>query len=247
MFTPPLPIRTLGFTLSSIAKSIKAVISIGFCNCFRTIIFNFKYLPYNQALHLPIIISGKLEVRHLKKGQIIIEDPKFRVLEFGSSNYPWAPKQTSCLNCCGTMTIKGNGKHWFRQGAIINISPGAELLIGNNFTCAPNLRLTVTNKVVIGNDNMWSYDNIVLDSDIHVITDMNGNKLNKKGIIIFGDRVWMGARCTVLKNVSIADDIIIGSTTVVSKSLLDPNSIYVGPAARKVKTGIKWKRDWVTE
>lgn len=204
-------------------------------------------MPFKIALRLPIIISGKLEVRHLKKGQIIIEDPKFGVLEFGSSNYPWAPKQTSCLSCCGTITIKGNGKHRFRQGTIINISPGAELLIGNNFTCAPNLRLTVTNKVAIGNDNMWSYDNIVLDSDIHVITDMNGNKLNKKGIIVIGDRVWMGARCTVLKNVSIANDIIIGSTTVVSKSLLDPNSIYVGPAARKVKTGIKWKRDWVAD
>ena len=57
--------------------------------------------------------------------------------------------------------------------------------------------MIVTNKIVIGENNMWSYENIVLDSDVHTITDMNGVKLNRKGEIVFGDRVWMGARCKV--------------------------------------------------
>ena len=92
---------------------------------------------------------------------------------------------------------------------------------------------------------MWSYENIVLDSDVHTITDMNGVKLNRKGEIVFGDRVWMGARCTVLKNVTVAHDVIIGSSTVVSKSLPESYSIYGGSPVRKLKSGIKRKRDWV--
>lgn len=39
---------------------------------------------------------------------------------------------------------------------------------------------------------MWSYDNIILDSDIHVITDMEGKQVNRPGQIIFGDHVWLG-------------------------------------------------------
>lgn len=89
---------------------------------------------------------------------------------------------------------------------------------------------------------MWSYDNIILDSDIHVITDMEGKQVNRPGQIIFGDHVWLGSRCTVLKNTTLCSNIIIGSSSVVTKSLEEPYCVYAGSVATKKKSGVQMEK-----
>ena len=48
------------------------------------------------------------------------------------------------------------------------------------------------------------------------------------------------------KGVSIGDNSIIGMSSVVTKNI-DANSIYVGNPARKVKDGVSWNRNYVTQ
>lgn len=48
-----------------------------------------------------------------------------------------------------------------------------------------------------------------------------------------GDRVWIGARATVLPGVTIGDDVVIGAGAVVARDCLKPG-VYVGSPATKV-------------
>lgn len=208
-------------------------IRFGVINILRTFWFNFRYLPLKVACKFPVVVYNKVEVVGLKRGDLIIESPGFNRLSlggFGYDNYTY--RRAGYLSVKGRIVIKGSGFHYIRPGFSINIAPNAMLEIGNNFSAANDLKLTCTNRIVIGNDNMWSYNCILLDSDIHQITDTQGNVINKKGEIKFGDHVWMGCRCTVLKNISVAHDVIIGSGTLVRKSLDDSASIYAGPNNR---------------
>ena len=50
-----------------------------------------------------------------------------------------------------------------------------------------------------------------------------------------GDRVWLGANVTVLKGVTIGDDVVIGAGSVVTKDI-PPCTIAVGIPARVIKS-----------
>lgn len=217
--------------------------SLGLVNFLRTVCFNFKYLPYNTAKHIPVFLTGQIDIKGLHKGALIIDNPHVGSVVFGPQPYSYAPKLPSYLHIEGIMRIKGSGFHSFHPGFIIVVYPNAYLEIGNNFSVAPNLKMSVTNKIVIGDDNMWSYQEVVMDSDMHKIYNMNDVQINEPGKIEFGDRVWLGARCTVLKDISIASDTVIGSSSMVYKSLEQPNAVYAGSPAKLIKSGIKWKRD----
>lgn len=225
---------------------IRGGIRFGVINILRTVWFNFRYLPFKVACKFPVVVYNKVEVSGLKRGRLIIESPGFNRLSlggFGYDNYTY--RRSGYLSINGRIIIKGDGFHYIRPGFSINIAPNATLEIGNNFSAANDLRLTCTNSITIGNNNMWSYDCILLDSDIHQITDMQGNVINKKGEIRFGDNVWMGCRCTVLKNISVAHNVIIGSGTVVRKNLDESAAIYTGPDNRYIKKDVLWKRDFL--
>ena len=57
---------------------------------------------------------------------------------------------------------------------------------------------------------------------------MNNNK-----DIIIGRKNWIGCNSSVLKGVEIADNIIISSSSVVTKSLSESNYIYVNNQKKK--------------
>lgn len=56
-----------------------------------------------------------------------------------------------------------------------------------------------------------------------------------KGIITIGNNVVVSAGARILSGVSIADGVVIGANSLVSKDLHSPFGIYAGNPARKVK------------
>ena len=50
-----------------------------------------------------------------------------------------------------------------------------------------------------------------------------------------GDRVWLGAKVTVLKGVTIGNDAVIGAGSVVTKDI-PPHGIAVGVPAQVIKS-----------
>lgn len=67
-----------------------------------------------------------------------------------------------------------------------------------------------------------------------------GNKNSRAGksygkSIVIGDGSWIGARTTILSGVNIGEGCIIGAGSVVTKDC-EPNSLYVGNPARKIRS-----------
>lgn len=123
------------------------------------------------------------------------------------------------------------------------------VVIGEHFTENINCMITCMgrdNYIIIGDDCMLSENIDIWNTDSHQITDIDGKTINNSKPIIIGNHVWIGKNCTVLKGVSIGDNSIIGMSSVVTKNI-DANSIYVGNPARKVKDGVSWNRNYVTQ
>lgn len=108
---------------------------------------------------------------------------------------------------------------------------------GANFIIAENNK-----KIIVGEDCMFSSGIQIEASDSHTIFDVDNNeRINFGKDIIIGNHVWLGRFVTVLKGVMISDNCIIGTKSLVTKNT-DPNGLYVGIPARKIKDNVNWNR-----
>jgi lipopolysaccharide O-acetyltransferase len=120
---------------------------------------------------------------------------------------------------------------------------GVCLTIGKNVEINDYVHIAAVKSVTIG-DNVLMASKIYIsdclhgsyigdEHDDHPNTPPNDRKLSAKSIII-KDNVWLGEFVTVLPGVTIGKGTIVGSNSVVSKSLPD-NVIAVGIPAKPIK------------
>ena len=96
--------------------------------------------------------------------------------------------------------------------------------------------------ITIGDGCMFSFGIQVYNTDAHAILDaQTGTVINKVRNLTIGNHVWVGANVTIMKNVTIADDCVIGWGSVVSGKFTEPNCILAGNPARIIKQGITWE------
>lgn len=64
--------------------------------------------------------------------------------------------------------------------------------------------------------------------------DYRGGKLRTAPIVV-GNGCWIGAHCTILPGVKIADGCVIGANSLVTKDT-EPDGVYVGSPAKRIRT-----------
>ncbi len=93
---------------------------------------------------------------------------------------------------------------------------------------------------------MFSSGIIISTTDYHsVISKDDGVRVNDSKDIVIGNHVWLGRNVCVLKGVTIADDIVVGMGSMVSRSLELEHSVYAGSPARRIKSDVTWIRPLV--
>lgn len=212
----------------------------------KTIYFNFKYLPFNQAIKLPILIRYDV-ILNLMRGKIYIKDHiKFALISVGFTNSP---------------LVMYNGKTiWHNEGTIIfegkaNIGMGcriitqnehSEIVFGQNFKVTGDTKIWCRNLIKFGKNNLISYNNNFMDTDGHHIFYKNSdNKINEDTYVILGDNIWTCCNCTILKSTTIGNNIIIASNTTIkgdysllSNCILGNNNVNCTSIFKK---NIYWK------
>jgi acetyltransferase-like isoleucine patch superfamily enzyme len=122
-----------------------------------------------------------------------------------------------------------------RENSVVWIGPGTTWESGIVLNSTGNI-------IVLGKDCMVSNGVRIRTSDSHGIFDAaTGEALNEPRDVFVGDHVWLGNSCRVNKGSVIGNGTVVGQTSVVS-GRLDPNAIYAGVPARKLREGIVWSR-----
>jgi acetyltransferase-like isoleucine patch superfamily enzyme len=121
----------------------------------------------------------------------------------------------------------------------------ASLTIGSNSFINAGTSISCINNVTIGNYVMISYDCLIFDNNSHDLNYMtrreeidngfpNGtlpsssNKPNSATISILDD-VWVGARSTILKGISIKSKSVVASNTIVTDNVGELTLVYGNP------------------
>ncbi len=99
-------------------------------------------------------------------------------------------------------------------------------------------------KIKIGNDCLFSTNIIFRASDGHTIYDLTTQEVINRPIkgISIGNHVWIGQNVSILKDVLIPDNCIIGIGSIVSSKVFIQNSVIVGTPAKTVRTNVSWDK-----
>jgi acetyltransferase-like isoleucine patch superfamily enzyme len=94
--------------------------------------------------------------------------------------------------------------------------------------------ITIGNNVTIGGNTL------IIDTDAHTLDPKqrgfaNDRRNAKKKPVVIQNNVFIGARSTILKGVTIGENAIIGACSVVTKDI-PTNEIWAGNPARFIKT-----------
>ena len=211
-------------------------------NAFKTIYFNFKVLPFNQAIKFPIHFYGKVELVNTS-GDFTIDSEtiKFGMIVFGgkhevviSSNVP-----TRIYNS-GKIIFKGESK--FARGINVMVWQNGELSIGKNFSIGSLSKIICFRKISFESNVLISWEVQIFDTDFHFIID-DEKICDNCGDILFADYVWLGSRCTILKNTILGKNTIVGSDSLCSGNYLakyGESVVLAGLPAKLVKKNVAY-------
>lgn len=121
---------------------------------------------------------------------------------------------------------------------IATYSKGAEVLLEDNVGMS-GVSINCVSRCVFKEGVMLGANVNVWDTDFHPVDPIN--RLNQNSIedaqtspIILERNVWIGANTTILKGVTIGENTVVGTMSLVNKDLLS-NAVYAGIPAKKIK------------
>jgi acetyltransferase-like isoleucine patch superfamily enzyme len=116
---------------------------------------------------------------------------------------------------------------------------GGHLILGNNVRFN-GCSIVANQLITIGDDSGIGDSTSVMDSTYH---DLSNDITSRTEPISIGRNVWIGRCCTILPGVSIGDNSVVASNSVVTKSV-PPNTLVGGVPAQFLKT-LNIKEGWV--
>lgn len=191
--------------------------------------------------YMPLILKGRLSVKgaYIRNCKINLNGINVKI-QIG--------ERTRCSNCSfyceGAHTsiyIKG-GKSVISNTSFHAADSNSCILIDSDFTMeGGHIAATEGNEIRIGQDCMFSNHIEIRNGDSHSIL-ANGKRINHGKNILIGNHVWLCANVKIMKGSHIADNCIIGNSSLISSTCGEPNSIYAGIPAKLVKQNISWDR-----
>lgn len=135
----------------------------------------------------------------------------------------------------GQTTFTGRYQNMNPQKAPIN----AELTIGNNVGISWQTTIAVGQKVTIGDNTRIAGRCFLAGYPGHPVNPFDRaqgkpDTQDQVGNIVLEENVWLGTSCTVLPGVTIGCNTIVGTGSIVTKSL-PPNVIAAGNPARVIR------------
>ncbi len=213
-----------------------------FNSFFQSIYFNFKYLPFRQAIYLPIYVykphfikwgggKVKIECKKIKPGMISIGF-------WGGHMYP------------------NNGFYWMHEGEIVfkgraqiaNDSyvitgKNGKIVFGENFVSTSSLKILSYTGITFDNNCSIGWGCVIMDNSVHPIYDNTTHESKKPyAPIHIGAYNWLAAQSCVLPGVKTPERCIFGARSVLTQGVqYESFCVHAGSPLRVVSRN-KYRR-----
>lgn len=214
-----------------------------------SLIFNFKYLPFKQAIKLPVLVY-KAHFLELK-GSVIIDCQNIRrgMIQLGflrAATYP----NTG-------ITWRNRGKVIFKGSCIIGndshiiVGKQGTLTLGDDFKATASIKIVSECSITFGKHARFGWGGIMMDTNFHPLYDMEKKKFKRAfSPIVIGDYNWFGLQCFVMHGVQTPERCIFGARSVVNRGgQFEPYCVHGGSPVRVLSRNVMrdYDHDLVTD
>ncbi len=183
----------------------------------HSIYFNFHYLPFKQAIKLPILLYKPKLVK--TKGKITIDAPniKFGMIRLGFRLVSIYPNNgITWENHGGNVVFNGNCK--IGNNSFISIGKTGNLKFGHDFLVGTSIKIISYVNISFGISTRVGWECIFMDSNFHPLKNIEtGKKKKASGPIEIGDYNWFGTRTTVMHSVVTPVRCIFGLNSIITR------------------------------
>lgn len=202
-----------------------------------TIYFNFHYLPFRQAIYLPIFLYKPNFIK--TKGRIVISGgvrPGMIVL--GRYFVSIFPNNGIVIDNSGV--IEFHGRCAIGNNSYLSVGSKGHLIFGDNFACSTTLKLVCHWNICFGYNVHVGWDNLFMDTDFHKMKYVDGRPSPKSyGSIYIDDECWLGSKNIVMKNTKLPKQCTVATNSMLNKKYDCPKkSLLAGQPAKVIKSGI---------
>ncbi len=200
----------------------------------KTLYVNFRYLPFRQAIKIPIWCHWNSSFTG--NGKIILDKAQTTIIRLGSSSHKF-PSQKFALCVTGVLRFKGAAS----IGTGCKMLVEGSLTIGDKFACSGGGIIDCKSDSTFGDSVLVGHQCTFIDCDGHSIL-RDGVVINETAGYHIGNHVWFGRECLVLKGTRVCDNVIFGARSTISGNYKVENAVYVGAPAKTIKDGVIWMK-----
>lgn len=186
----------------------------------HSIYFNFKTLPFSQAIRLPILFYGPINIYMiLGRVKIICDDLYCGMIKIGKNNEFFnGVDNNSFISLGEDSLVVFNGPCAISNNYVIRVSRNAKLSFGAYTFFGSNVRFICTTEIDIGKYTRCAYGSQIVDSNFHYVMDMKKKNVCRHfGKIVIGDYNWIGNHTSITKDCVTKPYTIVCSNTLLCK------------------------------
>lgn len=201
---------------------------------FQNLYFNFHYLPFKQAIKLPILLY---KPKLLKcKGKIIIESDqiKYGMIRMGFLTCSvYSDNGITWENHGGEIIFKGCLR--IGNDSYLSFGEKTKVSFDDDFSNTAGLKLISYRGINFGKSTRLGWGVLIMDTNFHPLYDME-KKIYKKasGPIKIGDYNWFGTQCKIMHSVNTPERCIFGMNTVVTRNCVMKSYCVMGGSPVKI-------------
>lgn len=197
-----------------------------FRSLIKTLYFNFHYLPFRQAIKLPILLykpkllkcKGTIEI----KGHV-----KFGMIKLGVYNVSIYPNTGIVFENHGGKVIF-NGECSIGNNSFVSIGNKGCIIFGKQFSASTSIKIASYHYIKFEDCVRVGWDCMFLDTDFHKMKKLNGGYTKGFGSIVIGERTWIGSKCVLLKKTNVPKYTTISAGTILNKKIDVPEYSVIG-------------------
>ena len=215
----------------------------------KTLYINFRTLPFSKAVKLPYIVMGPCKFRGVKKKNVRIEgEIKTGMIRLAAQK---TAKRGIHVNRKAYLVVDNGGSITFKGSASIGAGTsfcahGGDITVGDKFSCNVNCFFYSMKSIEIGNRALMGWNINVRDNDGHPLFQ-DGKLINPHKSVKLGDRIWIASYVDVMKGVTLANGTVIGTRSLVTRSVEQENTLIAGIPAKMIKENVTWEQEFPEE
>lgn len=219
---------------------MKRIVTYLLCHNFITILyFNFRMLPWRQAIHLPFDFYHRIRFESLR-GRIVFEGCRVRrgMVKIGGRGSEMFARNQTIIDLKGTWVIRGQVE--IGHGALLRVENRGVLECGDNVRIGALSKVFCVNHIVFGNEIDVSWECQVFDTNFHFLMNIESGKLDPRdGEISIGDLNWIGNRVSLMKGTRTPSGCIVAANSLCNRDYTEfpLGAVIGGIPAQLLKTG----------